>query len=403
MERVTAGGARRIALAAQGFADRRPTGRVDIRSVRRVMDRVSVLQIDSVNVLSRSHYLPVFSRIGPYDRHVLDTMFAERRELFEFWAHEASYVDTRLFPAMRWRMEDAYNQAWGSMVSLQRDRPGFVEEVLEQVRDAGPLTAAALRSSDVPRRPGGMWNWHEGKVALEWLFFTGALSAVGRTQAFERIYDLTERVIPSTILNAPAMSKDEAMRALTRVAAHSHGIATERDLRDYFRLRPSPSKTAVAELVDAGELVQLAVDGWSEPAYLDPRAAIPRRMSARALLSPFDSLIWTRPRTERIFGFSYRLEIYTPAPARKHGYYVLPFLLGDRLVARVDLKADRQGGVLRALAAHGEPRIEPTYVCEQLVPELLSMAGWMGLDRVEVGDRGGLASCLRAALEVAVG
>jgi len=397
MERVTAGGARRIALAAQGFADRRPTGRVDIRSVRRVMDRVSVLQIDSVNVLSRSHYLPVFSRIGPYDRHVLDTMFAERRELFEFWAHEASYVDTRLFPAMRWRMQDAHNQAWGSMVALQKERPGFIDAVLQQVRDQGPLTAAVLRP-DGPRQPGTMWNWHEGKVALEWLFFTGAISAVRRTQAFERVYDLTERVIPPTIRGAAAMTKNEAIRLLIRTAARAHGIATERDLRDYFRLRPLPSKLAVSELVEAAELIEVAVDGWTEPAYLDPGTATPRRMSARALLSPFDSLIWTRPRTERIFGFNYRLEIYTPAAARRYGYYVLPFLLGDRLVARVDLKADRKAGVLRVLSAHGEPRIEVGLVSQQLVAELLTMAGWMGLAGLEIAERGDLAAELRRAL-----
>ena len=384
-------------MAAQGFADRRPSGRVDKRLIRRVVDRVSVLQIDSVNVLSRSHYLPMFSRLGPYDRGVLDASFVQRRELFEYWAHEASYVHTRLFPAMRWRMADARNQAWGSMVRLQQERPGFVEDVLRQVRDEGPLTAAVMRPA-TPRQPGAMWNWHEGKVALEWLFFTGALSAVSRTQAFERVYDLSERVIPRAALEAPTMDEDEAMRVLTRTAARAHGIATERDLRDYFRLRPVSSKNAVAELVEAAELVMVAVDGWNEPGYLDPRAATPRRMSACALLSPFDSLIWTRPRTERIFGFSYRLEIYTPAAQRKHGYYVLPFLLGDRLVARVDLKADRQAGVLRVQSAYDEPRIDITQVARQLAEELSSMAGWMSLEGVVVGERGDLAAALLAAV-----
>jgi len=397
MERVTAGGARRIALAAQGFADRRPRGRVDIRTLRRVVDRIAVLQIDSVNVLSRSHYLPLFSRLGPYDRTVLDSMFEKRRELFEFWAHEASYVDIRLYPALRWRMEDAPNQAWGSMVALQRDRPGFVEKVLGQVRDEGPLTAAVLRP-DAARRPGTMWNWHEGKVALEWLFYTGVISAVRRTQAFERVYDLTDRVIPPAIRNAPTLSKDEATRVLIRTAARAHGIATERDLRDYFRLGPLASKLAVTDLLASGQLLAVEVEGWNEPGYLDPAAALPRRMSARALLSPFDSLIWTRPRTERIFGFNYRLEIYTPAAARKYGYYVLPFLLGDRLVARVDLKADRQADLLRVQSAHGERRIDVGSVSQQLATELSNMAAWMGLDRVEVGDRGDLAEALRAVL-----
>ncbi|MDQ4036901.1 MAG: winged helix DNA-binding domain-containing protein [Actinomycetota bacterium] len=397
MERITAGGARRIALAAQGFADRRPAGRVDIRLIRRVIDRTSVLQIDSVNVLSRSHYLPIFSRLGPYDRGVLDAAFSERRELFEYWAHEASYVDIRLFPALRWRMQDAHDQAWGNMVRLQRERPGFVENVLAQVCEEGPLTGAVLRPNG-PRRPGSMWNWHEGKVALEWLFFTGVLSAVRRTQAFERVYDLTERVIPSPILSSPAMPEGEAMRALIRTAAHAHGVATERDLRDYFRLPPGPSKQAVAELVESGELVPVSVDAWKEVGYLDPRAPTPRRLSARALLSPFDSLIWTRPRAERIFGFTYQLEIYTPAARRQHGYYVLPFLLGDRLVARVDLKADRQAGLLRVLSAHGEPDIDVAQAAPQLAAELVSMAAWLSLDGVVVGERGDLAGALRTAI-----
>lgn len=397
MERITAGGARRIALAAQGFADRRPVGRVDGRLIRRVIDRISVLQIDSVNVLSRSHYLPVFSRLGPYDRRVLDAAHAERRELFEYWAHEASYVDTRLFPAMRWRMDDARKQAWGNMVRLQEERPGYVEDVLRRVQDEGPLTAAVLRP-EAPREPGTMWNWHEGKVALEWLFFTGVVCAVRRTNSFERVYDLTERVIPSEILDAAPLTEEEAMRTLIRAAASAHGLATERDLRDYFRLRPSPSKLAVAELVEAGELMPVAVQGWTEPGYLDPRAATPRRLSARALLSPFDSLIWTRPRTERIFGFNYRLEIYTPAAKRKHGYYVLPFLLGDRLVARLDLKADRQAGLLRVLSAHGEADIDVVQVVTALAVELQSMVGWMALDGVRVGDGGDLNAALRAVL-----
>ncbi|MGI8722507.1 MAG: winged helix-turn-helix domain-containing protein [Geodermatophilaceae bacterium] len=239
-------------------------------------------------------------------------------------------------------------------------------------------------------------------MALEWLFYTGVISAVRRTQAFERVYDLTDRVIPPVIRNAPALSKDEATRMLIRAAAHAHGIATERDLRDYFRLAPLDSKLAVTELLESAELLAVAVEGWNEPGYLDPRAALPRRMSARALLSPFDSLIWTRPRTERIFGFRYRLEIYTPAAARKHGYYVLPFLLGDRLVARVDLKADRQAGVLRVHSAHGEPRIDVGSVSWQLATELSRMAAWMGLGRVAVGDRGDLATALRAALRAAL-
>lgn len=386
--------ARRIALAAQGFADPRPSGAIDVRHLRRVVARVGVLQIDSVNVLSRSRYLPVFSRLGPYPRPALDDLAYLRRELFEYWAHEASFVPVGLQPHLRWRMARAQEAAWETMIRLARDKPGFVEDVLARVRDEGPLPASAVAGA----RPGGpaeMWNWHDGKIAMEWLFYCGVLTATLRTAGFERWYDLTERVIPAGVLAVPTPSVQEAQRELVRVASRALGVATEPDLRDYFRLPHKESKARVAELVEAGELLPVTVQGWTEPAYLDPSARMPRRISARALLSPFDSLIWARPRTERLFDYRFRLEIYTPAAKRVHGYYVLSFLLGERLVARVDLKADRQAGVLRVPGAHAEPGCLSPQVAGELAAELRVMADWLGLDRVEVGERGDLAALLR--------
>ncbi|SDO42540.1 winged helix-turn-helix domain-containing protein [Geodermatophilus sp. DSM 45219] len=392
-DRLPAALARRIALAAQGLADPRPTGPVGTRQLRRVADRLAVLQVDSVNVLSRAHYLPAFSRLGPYPREALDDLAGRRGELFEYWAHEASLLPVRLHPHLRWRMAAAEEHAWGSMVRIQRERPGYVGEVLQRVREAGPLKASDL-AEPRPDRPGSMWNWHAGKTALEWLFYTGVVTTRGRTAGFERVYDLTERVLPAAVLQAPTPDPADAVRELVRTASRALGVATERDLRDYFRLRPPAARAAIAELVEAGELLPVEVAGWNAPAWLDPAARRPRWVRARALLSPFDSLVWERPRVERVFGFRYRLEIYTPAAQRVHGYYVLPFLLGDRLVARVDLKADRQAGVLRVQAAFAEDGADRREVAVALADELALMAGWMRLDTVVVGERGDLAAAL---------
>jgi uncharacterized protein YcaQ len=397
VDRLPAALARRIALAAQGFADPRPVGAVDSRQLRRMAARLAVLQIDSVNVLSRAHYLPAFSRLGPYAREALDDLAGRRRELFEYWAHEASLLPVRLHPHLRWRMAAAEEHAWGSMVRIQRERPGYVGEVLERVREAGPLKASDL-AEPRPDRPGSMWNWHAGKVALEWLFYTGVVTTRGRTAGFERVYDLTERVLPAAVLQAPTPEPAEAVRELVRTASRALGVATERDLRDYFRLRPPAARAAITELADAGELLPVEVAGWGAPAWLHPEARRPRWVRARALVSPFDSLVWERPRVARIFGFRYRLEIYTPAAQRVHGYYVLPFLLGDRLVARVDLKADRQVGVLRVRAAFAEDGVDRTEVAAALAEELALMAGWMQLDAVVVAERGNLATDLAAAV-----
>jgi uncharacterized protein len=399
-ERLPAGLARRIALAAQGFAEPRSSGEVSVRQLRRMTERLAVVQIDSVNVLSRSHYLPAFSRLGAYPRAALDDLTARRHAVFEYWAHEASFLPVRLQPYLRWRMAAAEQHAWGNMVRIQRERPGYVAEVLDRVRTAGPLKAGDL-AEPRPDRAGAMWNWHDGKIALEWLFFTGEITATHRTTAFEKVYDVTERVLPADVLRAPTPEPADAVRELVRTAARALGVATERDLRDYFRLRPEATRQAVAELADAGELQPVEVVGWGAPAWLDPAARRPRWVRARALLSPFDSLVWERPRVERIFDFRYRLEIYTPAAKRVHGYYVLPFLLGDRLVARVDLKADRQAGVLRVQAAHGEEGIERPLVAAALAEELRLMAGWLELDGVGVAARGDLAADLvRAGLSL---
>jgi uncharacterized protein YcaQ len=396
VERLPAALARRIALAAQGFADPRPPGPVSVRQLRRMTERLAVIQIDSVNVLSRSHYLPAFSRLGAYPRATLDDLTARRHAVFEYWAHEASFLPVRLQPYLRWRMDAAVEHAWGNMVRIQHERPDFVAEVLERVRTTGPLKASDL-AGPRPDRPGAMWNWHDGKVALEWLFFTGEITATHRTTAFEKVYDVTDRVLPPDVLQTPTPDPADAVRELVRTAARALGVATERDLRDYFRLRPEAARQAVAELADAGELLPAEVTGWGAPAWLDPEARRPRWIRARALLSPFDSLVWERPRVERIFGFRYRLEIYTPAAKRVHGYYVLPFLLGDQLVARVDLKADRQAGVLRVQSAHGEEGIDRPLVAAALADELRLMADWLELDDVDVVARGDLAGALRQA------
>jgi uncharacterized protein len=395
-ERLPAGLARRIALAAQGFADPRPSGEVGTRQLRRLVERLAVVQIDSVNVLSRSHYLPAFSRLGNYPRAALDDLTARRHAVFEYWAHEASFLPVRLQPYLRWRMAAAEQHAWGNMVRLQRDRPGFVAEVLERVRTEGPLKAGDLLEGR-RERSGEMWDWHAGKVALEWLFFTGAVTATHRTTSFEKVYDLTDRVLPAAVLETPTPAPADAIRELVRTAARALGVATERDLRDYFRLKPVAARTAIGELADAGELLPVEVAGWGTPAWLDPQARRPRWIRARALLSPFDSLVWERPRVERIFDFHYRLEIYTPAAKRVHGYYVLPFLLDDRIVARADLKADRQAGILRVQAVHGEQGIERPVVAAALGDELRLMADWLELDDVVVAGAGDLAADLARA------
>ncbi len=400
---LSARAARRIALAAQGFADRRPAGAVTARHLRRTIGQLGLLQLDSVNVFSRTHYMPLFSRLGPYPRELLDRMAAHtdgrvRRELFEYWAHEASLVPLALQPHLRWRMARAGEDAWGGVRRIATEQPELVAQVKELVRERGPIRAGETDSERAVRKPGEMWNWHDGKVALEWLFWSGQVTAARRIN-FERRYDLMERVLPPELLEQPTPPVEEAQRELVRVAARAYGVATEPDLGDYFRLPRRESKLRVAELVEAGELEPVTVAGWEAPAYLWPAARKPRRVHARALLSPFDSLIWFRPRTERIFDFHYRIEIYVPQPKRVYGYYVLPFLLGEALVARVDLKSDRQDGLLRVQGAYLEEGADADRVAPELAAELATTAAWLGLERgVAVGGRGDLAPALSAAL-----
>ena len=396
--------ARRIALAAQGFADRRPTGPITARHIRKVLKQIAILQIDSVNVFSRTHYLPVFSRLGPYPRELLDALTAHttarirKRELFEYWAHEASLVPVELQPLLRWRMARASEDAWGGMRRIAEQKPDLLEDVLRLIEEQGPLRANETGVERPARKAGEMWNWHDGKIALEYLFWAGRVTAARRVN-FERLYDLPERVLPPEVIATPTPEVADAQRELVRIAARAYGVATEPDLGDYFRLPRAESKLRVAELVEAGELLPVEVKGWSAPAYLWPGVRRPRRVAARALLSPFDSLVWFRQRTERLFGFRYRIEIYTPAQRRVHGYYVLPFLLGESLVARVDLKSDRQAGVLRVQGAFVEDGADPHYVSEELAAELALTAQWLGLSGVEVMRRGDLSAELRNAVK----
>jgi uncharacterized protein len=400
--KVSAAQARRIALAAQGFADPRPSGRVDARHIRRVLSRIGLLQLDSVNVFCRSHYLPVLARLGPYSRDLLDRLAAHtsgpvRRELFEYWAHEASLVPVELQPLLRWRMARAATDHWAGVRRIAKDKPNLLEDVLALIEEQGPIRSSDTGIAPIAPRPGHMWNWHDGKIALEYLFYAGRVTAARRIN-FERYYDLPERVLPAEILAAPTPEPADAFRELVRIAARAHGIGTEPDLRDYFRMSHTATKRAVAELVDSGELLPVEVDGWNTPAYLWHEARRPRRITARALLSPFDPVVWFRQRTERLFGFRYRIEIYTPAPKRVYGYYVLPVLLGDELVGRVDLKSDRQARVLRVQSAHVEGGHDPHYVSQELAEELAITADWLGLDGVVVMPRGGLAPYLATAV-----
>ncbi|MEP6851160.1 MAG: crosslink repair DNA glycosylase YcaQ family protein [bacterium] len=400
VERLTSAQARRIALAAQGFGDPRPTGRIDARHIRRVVERVAVLQLDSVNVFCRSHYLPVFARLGPYPRVLLDTLSAHhagpvRRELVEYWAHMAALVPVELHHLFRFRMEAAHREAWTRRIT---EDPNLLDSIRELVRTQGPIRSGDTGFERPPARPGHMWNWHLGKDALEYLFWDGEVMAARRVN-FERWYDLPERVLPPAALVPRPLSDVDQQRELVRIAARAMGVATEDDLGDYFRLGRTASKTRVSELVEAGELLPVAVDGWNQPAYLWPGTRRPRRVAARALLSPFDSLIWYRRRTKRLFGFHYRIEIYVPEPKRVYGYYVVPFLLGDALVARVDLKSDRARRVLRVQSAWAEPGVDRPHVAAELAAELFSAAGWLGLDAgVEVAGRGDLAAELAVAV-----
>jgi len=383
-----------MALAAQGLAASRPTGRVDLRHLRRVFSRVGAVQIDPINVVERAHHLTLYSRLGPHERDLLWRAYQERRELMEYWAHAACFLPVEDYPLFRHRMQAA--RPWGEVQRLERGRPGYLEAVLEEVRRRGPLAADELEDPGERHTPYWSTGWTAGKLALEWLFVTGRL-VVAERRGLVRRYDLPERVIPREYLEAPAPSRAEAQRRLLLRAARSLGVGTAADLAGYYMLPIKEARPAVEALAAEGSLDRVAVEGWREPAYRHPEAEAPRRVQATALLCPFDSLIWDRRRTARLFGFDYRAEIYTPAAKRTWGYYVFPFLVGEHLVGRVDLKADRPRRVLRVPGAFLEAGADAAAVVPALAEELRLMAGWLGLEGVEVGERGGLAGPLRRA------
>jgi uncharacterized protein YcaQ len=390
--------ARRIALAAQGFAARRPA--VGRKHLIGLVERLGVVQIDSVNVVSRTHYLPFFSRLGAYPRGMLEELaWGRRSPLFEYWAHEASLAPLGVQPLLRWRMADAEAGVgvWKGVARTLREHRPFIDKVLTEIAARGPLTASQLGHGAPGQK--GWWGWSEGKRALDCLFWTGRVTARTRKNNFERVYDLTERALPAAIAGAPTPAREDAQRQLIRIAARAQGVATERDLRDYFRMGPAETRARIAELVEAGELSPVAVKGWRETAYLAPEASLPRRVTTDALLSPFDNLIWFRERAERMFGVRVKLEIYTPEALRTHGYYVLPFLQGEKITARVDLKADRKAGVLLVQASHAEPEADGETPA-RLAAQLAAMAGWLGLEleRVVVKPRGDLARALADVL-----
>jgi len=355
-----------------------PAGR---RAFLALVKRIGVVQMDSVNVLVRSHYMPAFSRLGRYDPALLDeAAYASPRALFEYWGHAASLLPLETYPLLRWRMERARSGVgtWGSIGILLHENPAFVETVRRQIEERGALAASDFEGA---RGTGSWWGWSDTKRALEALFWSGAITTRWRRPSFERVYDLTDRVIPARILATAPIAEPDAQRELIAIAARAQGVATEYDLRDYFRLGPADARARIAELVEAGRLVPVDVEDWRQPAYLAaPR--VPRRIECDALLSPFDSLVWNRPRTQRLFGFDYRIEIYTPSHGRIHGYYVLPYLLDEKLVARVDLKADRATRTLLVLAAHYEPGVDRRAVRSRLRERLGTLCSWLKLDRV---------------------
>ncbi len=383
--------ARRVALCAQGFLDPRHA-KPTLRTFDRTLARTGVLQVDSVNVLQRAHYMPLFSRMGPYDVELLRRAAEGKpRRIVEYWAHVQAFMPVELWPVMRHRM-DHYREQRGKW---WRDLPDKLTSVVhDAVRDRGVSTARDLDDGGPRQKENWGWNWSDTRKVLDYLYMTGELAIAGRNGQFEVLYDLPERVLPGEVLALPTPSEEEANRELVRRAARAHGVGTVRDLSDYYRMRMTPTAAAVADLVESGELLPVEVEGWKRPAYLHRDARLPRWVNARALLSPFDPVVWERARTEELFDFHYRIEIYVPAAQRQYGYYVLPFLLGDRIVGRVDLKADRPSGRLIVKAAYAEPDAPPE-TAEELSAELRDLAGWLALEEITVEGRGDLASALR--------
>ena len=397
--------ARRAALAAQGFGFGQQQSDLPAswRQIKPVIDRMGLLQIDTINILIRSHYLPVYSRLGAYDINQFDTKAfgSKQRQLFEYWGHEASLIPLTMQPLFRWRMEKARNLQgiYRQLKKLVQERPAYINTILAEIKTRGPLAARELQNRQKENGSGsGSWRWDDGKAALEYLFWTGQITTASR-RGFERVYDVIERVIPANILNLPTPTADDAQRQLLNIASQALGVASEADLRDYFRLSAAEAKPRIAELVEAGDLYRVQVDSWQASAYLHRNATLPETINAQALLTPFDPLVWERNRLERLFNFHYRIEIYTPAAKRRYGYYVLPFLLNEQLVARIDLQADRNNQNLLVLACYIEDDITPESVVTALRDELLKLATWLNLSDVVIKQRGNLARPLRHAMK----
>ena len=381
--------ARRVALAAQGFDKPRPKSVPSRNHVRRVIRRLGILQLDFVNVLVPAHYLVAYSRLGPYDRKLLNDVVYRGRDFIEHWAHEASIVPVECWPMLKYRRDDF--KPWpNSPIMKIKGRTKYLQVAMDTVTQCGPVTSRDLPPLAGPKRKQGDWHKSVPRWALEVHFGHGRVSVADRLSNFQRIYDVPERIIDEPHFSRQ-LTRDEAQRALLDIAAKSHGVGTLRDLADYFRMSPKDAAPRIAELVEQGDVAEVEVEGWQETGYLHRSARVPKRIQCSSLLSPFDPVVWFRPRAERLFDFHYRIEIYVPASKRKWGYYVLPYLLNDRIVARVDLKAERKTGQLLVLAAHQEVGSDVDSVAHALALELRTLAGWLGLERIKVSRKGAFA------------
>jgi len=389
--------ARRVALGAQGFADPRPSGRVDRRHLRRVMGRLRVLQLDSIPIVARTQYLPFHSRLGPYDMGQLDKIAYSDDEWFEAWSHEASLLPVGAEPLMRWTWERARDgHTWKSLREVADREPAYVQAVLDEVRERGAVTGGQL-SDPRPLQDDGSGWWHRslGVLALDWLFRIGELG-IRRQGNFEKVFSPLDDIVPAEILAQPTPAVDESQRQLALLAVQAHGVGTAHDIADYFRLPIGEIRVAVASLVDDGLVIPATVEGWGKPAFADPQARIPRLIAGATVLSPFDPVVWKRDRAERLWGFAYKIEIYTPAAKRKYGYYVLPVMVDGQLVGRLDVKTDREAGVLRIKAAHAEPGYEMPSVASRVLDAIEDLRQLVGSSSYEVIDRGNFAPMLRA-------
>jgi uncharacterized protein len=386
---MSIGEARRTALAAQGFDRARPTDVPQQRHIRQVIRRLGVLQLDFVNVLVPAHNLVVYSRLGPYDRDRMHKLVYQGSDFIEHWAHEASIVPVERWPHLKYRRDDFIPWPSSPIMKL-RGRKKYLADVLAKVKAHGALTSNDLPRVTGPKRKPGDWHRSVPRWALEYHFGNGDVSVADRLSNFQRVYDLPQRVISEPLFST-RVSREESQRALLDKAAKAHGVASLHDLADYFRMSAREAEPRVEELVEEGRLQTVTVEGWDKTVYLHRSSRIPNSISARSLLSPFDPVVWFRPRAERLFDFHYRIEIYVPAGKRKWGYYVLPFLMDDRIVARVDLKSDRRAGVLLVKAAHPEKNISMQKTARALANELRTLADWLNLEHVKVSRKGALA------------